>query len=117
MGDGRDPPHRGSRPSLRSKSGRELTGARNDPGFSLSLHAMTGASMRQAVRVLESNWPEAGYMAEVPGRPGRYVRAPSIPELRSQLRAAVTDGDGSSFAAPSRGSSLGSSETALFVML
>ncbi len=74
--------------------------------------------MKQMVRVLEADWPKAGYMAEVPGLPGLYVQAPSIPELRAQLRAAMADPEGARFAISCRQESrTGYSETAVFVTL
>ena len=45
--------------------------------------------MVQMVRVLEADPPDGSYVAEVPGRPGCYVRAESIPELRTRLVEAL----------------------------
>jgi hypothetical protein len=74
--------------------------------------------MIRMVKVLEAIRPEVGYMAEVPGQDGRYVRAESIAELRSKLRMALIGSDGSVFVTSSSPEPRsGYSDTALFVAL
>lgn len=74
--------------------------------------------MVQMVKVLETNRPSVRYMAEVPGRPGHFVRAESLPELRARLRSAVEGRGGSTFAQRSWSNPKpGCSDTALFVTL
>jgi hypothetical protein len=74
--------------------------------------------MPTIVRVLDAIRPEGGYMAEVPGQQGRYVKAGSLPDLKARLRAALADPDGSLFASSSwTAPSTGYSETALFITL
>jgi hypothetical protein len=76
--------------------------------------------MIRMVKVFEAIPPEVGYWAEVPGQDGRYLKAGTIPELRSKLRGAL---DGSAFALsswpePRKGTSVeGASGTSLFVIL
>ena len=74
--------------------------------------------MVQMVKVLEGHPPDTGFLAEVPGRPGRFVHAESLPELKSKLRTALTDPDSQVFATSSRRvPRSGFSDTAIYVTL
>jgi len=72
--------------------------------------------MVQMVRVLEALPPDSGFLAEVPGRSGRFVRADSLGELRKRLRAALKASGDAWFDIANRAVSCDSnSETALFL--
>jgi len=73
--------------------------------------------MIQMVKVLEAERPGRGYLAEVPGRPGQYVKASDLSELRRKLRAALVEPDETSFAMNAAPRPMGYSETALFVRI
>jgi hypothetical protein len=74
--------------------------------------------MAMIVKVLDAISPERGYMAEVPGQQGRYVKAESLPDLKALLRVAMSDPSGSYFASSSWSTpGTGYSETTLFITL
>jgi hypothetical protein len=74
--------------------------------------------MIRMIKVIEPNGHETGYLAEVPGLPGRYVRAESLPELKKAIRAAIADPQGTKFASSSWSAcQTGYSTTAIFLTL
>jgi hypothetical protein len=74
--------------------------------------------MTMIVKVLDAISPNHGYMAEVPGQQGRFVKAATLTDLRTKLHAALADPEGSKFASSSWTTpGTGYSETSLFITL